>query len=488
MKNSEPWQRSFAFADNPQGSDEVAEEVDGSISEAASLHIANDKGREETRPSEAALATGLLDKVASLATLQAALTTVARNKGAPGVDKQTVEDVVAHASTILPAVSDALLSGNYVPGAIRRAWIPKSGGGRRGLGIPNVVDRVVQQAVLQVLEPIFEPTFHPSSHGFRRGRSCHTAIAEASKHVTVEQRRYVVDIDLKNFFDQVNHQRLLARMSQRIADRGLLRLIGQMLKAKVVLEEGVCIPTKEGVPQGGPLSPLLSNIVLDELDWELERRGLRFVRYADDCNIYVGSQRAGQRVLSSIRRFLARRLRLAINEEKSAVTDPWTRHFLGFRIGGTWTGRPRIQLSQRTLDRFDQRLNALTRRNAGRSLRRIIIDVNTYLRGWMGFFHPCTHDVLRTLHYFDGHIRRRLRAIVIRQKKRPRYLYRHLVALGVSKASASKTAFSRRGPWQKSHSHGMEVGYPTARFRKLGLVNLAALWKEYNPRVADGSA
>ncbi len=328
MRNSDPRQLALAFADSPQGGG-PADAVDESTANAEPLHTAQVTSRSEKRPTEAAPKAELLDQVASLEALERALEKVARNKGAPGVDRQSVEDVCARAQTILSELSNALLSGCYEPGAIRRVWIPKPGGGRRGLGIPNVVDRVVQESIRQVLEPIYEPTFHPSSHGFRPERSCHTAIAEASEYVTKNQRRWLVDIDLKSFFDRVPHQRLLARLGERIADRGLLRLIGKMLKAKVVLEEGVRIPTTKGVPQGGPLSPLMSNIVLDELDWELERRGLRFVRYADDCNIYVGSERAGQRVLASTRRFLERRLRLAINEEKSAVGRPWTRHFLG---------------------------------------------------------------------------------------------------------------------------------------------------------------
>jgi len=489
VRKSDLRQLTLVFADSPQGG-ESAEAVDGSTTEAASLHIANVNSRSETRSTETGLLTDLLDKVASLEMLEAALAQVARNQGAPGVDRQSVDDVVAHAATILPALSKALLTGCYEPGAIRRVWIPKPGGGRRGLGIPNVVDRVVQQATLQILEPIFEPTFHASSHGFRPGRSCHTAIEEASNYVTKEQRRYLVDIDLKSFFDRVNHQRLLARLGQRVSDRRLLRLIGQMLTAEIVLPEGVRTPGTEGVPQGGPLSPLLSNIVLDELDWELERRGLCFVRYADDCNIYVRSERAGQRVMDSVRRFLQRRLRLAVNEEKSAVARPWQRHFLGFRIGGTRKGRPVIQLSQRTLDRLDDRLNELTRRNAGRSLETIIGDVNSYLRGWMGFFYPCTWEVLRTLKYFDGHIRRRLRAVVIRHKKRPRHLFRHLLKLGVPRAPAAKTAFSRRGTWWQSRSHGLHLGYGLARFAKLGLLSLETLWQERNARsrVAEGSA
>ena len=263
--------------------------------------------------------------------LEKAFQNVASNKGAPGPDGQSIEQVLAHLPMLLPKLRQELLLGTYTPGEIRRVWIEKSGGGQRGLGIPNVIDRVVQEAVRQVLEPVFEPTFHPASHGFRPGRSCPTAIAQAVEYVD-QGYEWVADIGLEKFFDQVNHQRLMARLAQRVGDRSLLVLIGQMLKAGVVMPNGVVVSTEQGVPQGGPLSPLLSNIVLDELDQELEERGHRFVRYADDCNIYVRSERAGQRVMASVTDFIQRRLRLKVNADKSAVARPEERHFLGFRL------------------------------------------------------------------------------------------------------------------------------------------------------------
>src|SRR5450631_4074785 len=263
--------------------------------------------------------------------LTSALLKVASNKGAPGPDGRTIEALCEQWLVVLPRLQADLLSGRYRPGVIRRSYIPKAGGGQRGLGIPDVVDRVVCEAVRQVLEPVYEPTFHPSSHGFRPDRSCHTAVTEAKAHLE-DGYGWLVDIDLEKFFDRVCHQRLMAKLAQRVGDRRLLVLIGRLLKAKIVLPDGVVMGMKEGVPQGSPLSPLLSNIVLDELDRELARRGHRFVRYADDCNVYVRSERAGLRVMASLTGFIEGRLRLKINQAKSAVADPEDRHFLGFRL------------------------------------------------------------------------------------------------------------------------------------------------------------
>lgn len=477
MSKSKPRQLSFAFADSPKGGTESSR-ADVSAADGHQLHTAKLSEREESTPSEAADTRCLLERVASPGNLVAALCKVVRNKGAPGVDRITVKQVAAQSDLLLGLLHDALLAGTYMPGDIRRVWIPKPGGGQRGLGIPNVVDRVVQQALLQALEPIFEPTFHPSSHGFRPGRGAQTAIAEAREHVA-EGRRHTVDIDLSKFFDRVNHQRLLDRLAQRIEDARILRLIRLMLKAKVVLPDGTRTSTDEGTPQGGPLSPLLSNIVLDELDWELDRRGHCFVRYADDCNVYVRSERAGQRTMASLRRFIENRLRLKINDEKSAVALAQTRHFLGFRIGATRGGRVVVMLSQRTLDRFDLKLQALTPRNWGRSLDDCLDRLNRYLQGWMAYFHLCTREVGRTLRYLDAHIRRRLRAIVIKQKKRPRHLYRNLLQRGVSPGVAYRTAFARAGIWRKSSYPGMHRGYPNQWFGSR-LASLSMLWERFD--------
>ena len=474
MKASRPQQLHIVFADSPEGAVR-AEEADVSAAEASMAHPAACSQRAESTSRGAADTSRLLELVASEENLVLALENVASNDGAPGVDGVSVKEVVAHAARLRPLLRRALLSESFVPGDIRRVWIDKSGGGQRGLGIPNVIDRWVQRAVLQILEPLYEPTFHPSSHGFRPKRGAHTAIAEAAVYVT-RGRPVTVDIDLSKFFDRVNHQRLLDRMAQRIADRRILRFVRLMLTASVVMPDGVRVATEEGTPQGGPLSPLLSNIVLDELDQELARRRLRFVRYADDCNIYVRSERAGRRVMASIRRFIEGRLRLKVNEEKSAVDLARHRHFLGFRVGATRKQRPVVQLSQRSFERLDAKLRALTPRTWGRSLEACFAGLASYMQGWMGYFRLCTREVHDTLEYFDCHVRRRLRAIIVRQKKRPRHLYRHLRRHGSSSPSAHKAAYSSRGAWWQSQSGALEYVHDNDWFAAR-MPSLLALWK-----------
>ena len=315
-----------------------------------------------------------------------------------------------------------------------------------------------------MLEPIFEPVFHKSSHGFRPNQGAHTAIAEAKTYLE-EGRSWLVDIDLSKFFDRVNHQRLLGRLSRRVKDRRVVTLIKRMLKAKVVLPDGMRVSTEEGTPQGGPLSPLLSNVVLDELDWQLSRRGLRFVRYADDCNIYVGSERAGRRVMDSVRRFLEGHLRLLVNEDKSAVARPEERHFLGFRLERKPDGQVEVHLSQRTVDRLKLRIGELTPRSWGQPLKTCFEGLNEYLRGWFAYFRICTQKGADLFRVFDAHIRRRIRAIIIHQKRRNRFLLRALLARGVSRRAATGTAWSRRGTWHRSNRPGMTRAYPNPWFR-----------------------
>jgi len=467
------------FADSPQGG-KGQEPGDESPGKRFLLHIAKDNSQGLPAIGTAVDTTRLLEAVASAPNLARALLNVVRNKGAAGVDGRSVEEVTEEAPALLPKLRQALLGGDYRPGDIRRVWIPKPGGGQRGLGIPNVVDRWVQQAVLQILELIFEPTFHPSSHGFRPARGAHTAIAEAKQHLA-QGHRFVVDIDLSRFFDRVHHDRLLNRLGERVQDARILRLVWRMLKAKkVVMPDGTKVATEEGTPQGGPLSPLLSNIVLDEWDRELARRGLAFVRYADDCNIFVRSKRAGQRVMNSIRGFLERRLRLRINEEKSSVTCPEGVHFLGFRFGTSAEGGVEVLLSVRTEERLKARIRELTPRTWGRSLHTAMEELNRYLEGWMGYFRLCTAEGATIFRRYDAHIRRRLRAILIHQKKRSRFLYRHLLTRGISPQQAAGAAFSRRGAWHRSNRPGMTQAYSNAWFQRY-LTPFEERWAQWNP-------
>lgn len=413
--------------------------------------------------------------------LEEAFAHVAANKGAPGPDRQTIAEVRQHWPKVQAGLHQSLLEGSYQPGDVRRKWISKgSGKGQRGLGIPNVIDRVIQEAVRQVLEPLYEPTFHPSSHGFRPGRGCHTAIAEARGYVE-EGYHVVVDMDLEKFFDRVSHQRLMARLAERVEDKRLLTLIGQMLKAKVIMPDGVKVATEEGVPQGGPLSPLLSNIVLDELDQELERRGHRFVRYADDSNIYVRSERAGKRVMASVERFIERRLRLTVNASKSAVACPETRHFLGYRLQPQADGTVEVLLSERSEKRLRERILELTPRSRGWSLRATIAEINTYIHGWLGHFRVCTEGIERVVRSADAHLRRRLRAIVLKHWKRKRTIARRLIRLGVKPRTAWRRVYEgRKSLWALSHDPAVDRGLRNAYFAERGLVSLLkefeAIW------------
>jgi group II intron reverse transcriptase/maturase len=408
-----------------------------------------------------------------------ALDNVESNKGAPGPDRQSITQVREHWAELEPVLRAALLEETYEPGSIRRVWIPKANGGQRGLGIPNVVDRVVQEAVRMVLEPLYEPQFHEASHGFRPGRSCQTAIMAAYKHVD-EGFEWVVDLDLEKYFDRVNHQRLMARLAQRVDNHALLLLIGKMLKAKVVMPDGVVVSTDEGVPQGGPLSPLLSNIVLDELDQELGRRGHRFVRYADDCNIYVRSERAGQRVMASVTAFIQKRLRLKVNVSKSAVARPEERHFLGFRLRREpMDGSVEVLLSKRSKERIDGHIRMLTPRNWGQSLRKCIASINVYLVGWVGFFAICTVGVQHTLEALDAHVRRRLRAIQLTHWKTKRTTARKLIRLGVSAKTAWRYTYAgRQSRWAMSHNSATNTGLRNGYFTELGLESVVERWSE----------
>src|SRR3982075_1766086 len=409
-----------------------------------------------------------MEDVVERENLKTALAQVKRNKGAAGIDGMSVNDLPAYLKEHWPAIRAQLLDGIYKPQPVRRVEIPKASGGVRLLGIPTVLDRFIQQAVLQVLQEDWDGTFSPSSYGFRPGRSAHQAVAAAQGFIA-SGRRVVVDIDLEKFFDRVNHDILMGLVAKRVADKRILKRIRGFLTAGA-MEGGLVSPTEEGTPQGGPLSPLLSNLMLDVLDKELEKRGHRFVRYADDCNIYVRSHRAGERVMAGIERFLAKRLRLKVNKAKSAVAKPSVRKFLGFSF--TYGSEPRRCIAPQAIARFKARVRELTRRTCGRSLAQIVKELSVYLTGWRGYFGFCqTPSVLRAL---DEWLRRRLRAIAWKQWKTGRARFAELRRCGVGRILAAKTAGSPHGPWRLAVSPALHTAMPISFYRSLGLRFLAS--------------
>jgi group II intron reverse transcriptase/maturase len=411
-----------------------------------------------------------MEQVLARENMLAALKRVERNGGAPGVDGVPTERLRDQVHAEWNRIRNDLLQGTYRPQPVRRVEIPKPGGGKRMLGIPTVMDRLIQQALLQVLTPIFDPTFSESSFGFRPGRRGHDAVRRARQYVE-EGYGWVVDMDLEKFFDRVNHDVLMARVARRVTDKQVLRLIRRYLQSGVMLN-GVVVATEEGTPQGGPLSPLLANTLLDDLDRELEKRGHRFVRYADDANIYVRSKRAGERVLTSVRTFLQERLRLKVNEEKSAVDRPWKRKFLGFSF---YKNRGiRIRLAPKSLERVKQKLRELTDRNRSHSMTQRIQTLNAYLRGWIGYY--ALSDAKTTFETLEGWLMRRLRACVWKQWKRVRTRLRELRALGLPEWVAREFANSRKGPWRMAGGP-MNRALGTAYWRAQGLVSLAECYQ-----------
>jgi RNA-directed DNA polymerase len=422
----------------------------------------------KSRTESSASTTEMMEEICKRENMKEAIRRVERNKGGPGVDGMTVEELRGHLKGSWTEIREELLSGRYQPHPVKRVEIPKPSGGVRTLGVPTVTDRLIQQAILQVLQPKWDPTFSEFSFGFRPGRSAHDAVAQAQEYVS-EGCRWVVDIDLEKFFDRVNHDMLMGRVAKRVEDKRLLRLIRSFLNAGV-MANGLVSPTEEGTPQGGPLSPLLSNLVLDDLDRELERRGHRFARYADDCNIYVRSERAGHRVMESVSRYITKRLKLKVNREKSKVRRVQQGQFLGFGFMFGKDGAVKRKLAPHVIRRLKQRVRELTRRTKGRSLEQVIEDLARYLNGWRGYFGFCeTPSVLKR---HDAWIRRRLRAYVWKQWKRSKVRYRRLRALGLDHELAWMTAGSNRGPWAMSRNKGMNVALRIAYFDALGLPRL----------------
>jgi RNA-directed DNA polymerase len=422
----------------------------------------------KSRPESPAKASEqLMEQVCERENCLQALKRVKSNKGSAGIDGMTVEQLPAYLKEHWLVIRTQLLSGTYKPSPVRRVEIPKPDGGVRKLGIPTALDRMIQQAVMQVLQSEWDGTFSPHSHGFRPGHSAHQAVAEAQQYVR-EGREWVVDLDLEKFFDRVNHDRLMAAVARRVADKRLLHLIRAYLKAGV-MENGLVSSTEEGTPQGGPLSPLLSNLVLDELDRELEKRKHCYVRYADDCNIYVRSQQAGERVMRSVTRFISNRLKLKVNEQKSAVARPVERKFLGFSISKE--GKRRL-IAPKSLLRFKQKIRELTSRTGGISIEQVAKKLSSYLRGWRGYFSFCqTPSVFKKL---DEWLRHRLRAIIWKQWKRGKRRYNKLRELGIGKDLAAQTAGSPRGVWHVTNSPALAMGLPLAYFDSLGIPRLSA--------------
>jgi len=431
-------------------------------------HEGTESSAAKRGPQSPAIGKSLIEEVCERENLEVAWQQVRSNQGSPGVDGRSIDETRDHLREHWPIIRERLLNGTYEPQPVRRVEIAKPDGGVRKLGIPTVLDRLIQQAILQVLQRRWDPTFSEHSYGFRPGRSAHQAVAQAQRYVA-EGCEWVVDIDLEKFFDRVNHDILMDRVAKRISDKRLLRLIRAYLNAGV-MADGLVSPTDEGVPQGGPLSPLLSNLVLDEFDRELTHRGLRFCRYADDCNIYVRSRRAGERVMTSACRFLTTRLQLKVNESKSAVARSGERKFLGFTISNE--AEPTRQIAAKALQKFKARIRELTRRTLGVSLPQLIASLARYLIGWRGYFGFCqTPQVLQGL---DSWIRRRLRMYIWRQWKNGRTRYAQLRRLGVSHFHAAVAAGSESGYWRMARHVTVQQALSNAYFDSLGLPRLAA--------------
>ncbi len=415
---------------------------------------------------KAEVMTSLMEAVVERGNLMLAYQRVIANKGAAGVDELTVSELKDHLKRHWSTIRARLLAGEYMPAAVRGVNIPKPQGGVRTLGIPTVVDRLIQQALHQVLQPMFEPTFSEASYGFRPGRNAHQALCRARQYVA-SGKRWVVDMDIEKFFDRVNHDVLMSKLATKVADARVLALIRRYLQAGM-MADGVMQPRQEGTPQGGPLSPLLSNILLTELDRELERRGHAFCRYADDCNIYVGSERAGVQLLQSLTWFVFERLKLTVNAAKSAVARPWQRKFLGYSM--TWHQKPKLRIAAASVQKLTEKVREELRSARGRSLAATIQRLNPMLRGWAAYFKLT--ETKRALEERDGWIRHKLRCVLWRQWKRPSARERNLMQRGLTADRAWRSATNGRGPWWNAGASHMHAACPKSWFDTLGLVSL----------------
>ncbi len=420
-------------------------------------------GKDNSTPEEMQL----IERLVERKNMKKAYSQVMRNKGAAGIDNMSVETLRTYLKEKWLEIREQLVKGEYMPKPVRGVEIPKPDGGTRQLGIPTVVDRLIQQAIHQILSPIFEPTFSDSSYGFRPGRSAHQAILKAKQH-QAEGRKWVVDMDLAKFFDEVNHDKLMSKIAKKVKDKKILLLIRRYLQAGV-MNNAVARASDKGTPQGGPLSPLLSNVVLDDLDKELERRCHVFCRYADDCNVYVRSKRAGQRVLESITDFVEKKLKLKVNREKSAVARPHQRKFLGYSF--TWHKQPRLRVPKESVKRLRANLKTIFRRGKGRNPQKFITeDVNPIYRGWINYFRLA--EVKTFAEEIDGWIRRRLRLILWKQWKKPWTRRKRLIQAGLSEERAVTSAFNRRGSWWNSGASHMNDAFRKKFFDRLGLVSM----------------
>ena len=439
----------------PEGSGRKSREYGkGASSEAAR--------KEPVRPET----TQLMEAVVARENMFRAYEQVVSNKGAAGIDGMTVEQLKPYLQEHWAKIKEELLKGEYQPQPVRCVEIPKPQGGMRQLGIPTAVDRLIQQALHQVLSPVFELGFSESSYGFRPGRSAHQAVRQARAYVE-EGRRWVADLDLEKFFDRVNHDVLMSRLARRISDKRALRTIRRYLQAGMMTGGVVSLRT-EGTPQGGPLSPLMSNVLLDELDKELERRGHKFCRYADDCNIYVRSRQAGERVMASVTEFLEKRLRLKVNREKSAVARPWERKFLGYSM--TWHKQPRLKVAENSIERLKAKVRVIFKEGRGRSLSQVIKELNALLRGWMQYFRLA--EVKGIFDELDSWIRRKLRCLIWLRWKRPKTRLKELIKRGLEKLRAWKSASNGRGSWWNAGASHMNEAFPKSYFDRSGLVSL----------------